>query len=733
MRFTLQSCLRILACSAFYIGSIVSSGRLEAQQYSDESLFLSGATPDFTLARPADRGSFVTLRQAARGFVDWGRPPAVEDGAHDARAVAVTDGGSEVRLNFVNVDLQEFARAVFEEVLHEDVIVDPALSGRITVRTNNPVSKKAVLTLVREALASAGATLSRPANVWRIGPQPGNATPRELVRVIPLRFINVADAKQAIQPFVGGGAADVLASGTGKFLILAGRALDIETVERAVTALDVDELRTRAYALLPLRRASALPVAQDLVRMVGPEGTAQGVVIFPVERMNAVMVAAFDPGVIDRVRRWTLSLDQSGQDQRRIHVYPVKNRRAAELTRVLDGMLQGQIHADVGLSGAAVVPGGMPQQGMFGAAPNGASGLDVSLGQKTGTAKPETAFGSTVAGQGSDPSRDPGGNAGGAGGRSSTASREARGPNGIEVRADVTTNALVIVCRPEDYAATAATIRQLDVMPTQVMIEATILEVRLNDALRHGVRWFLRSRQHGLENQSSGSESAAGTGSDPVDLTYAFGIHSARVVVSALESVTDVEIISSPALTVLDNQMAVLKVGDQVPMATRSSRSVTTVDAPLVNDIEMKDTGVILQVTPRVNAGGLVTLDVKQEASDVVPTTSSRLDSPTIRLRQVMSSVAVKSGAEIMLGGIIQRNREWDNEGIPILKDIPLIGKAFTTNAENTRGRTELIVIIRPTIMKNAQEVRAVTEHIRQRVGRRRPHDPAGADLDTGP
>ncbi|MEE7502571.1 type II secretion system protein GspD [Methylobacterium mesophilicum] len=694
---------------------------------------MSGSAPDFTLARPDERGSFATRRPAARGFVDWGRPPAVMTGGGDPRAVEVAAGGSDIRLNFVNVDLQDFARTVFEEVLHEDVIIDPALSGRITVRTNNPVSKKTVLTLVREALASAGATLSRPANVWRIGPPPGNATPRELVRVIPLRFINVADAKQALQPFVGGGAADVLASGTGKFLILAGRALDIETVERAVAALDVDELRARAYALIPLRRASAAPVAQDLVRMLGPEGTAQGVVIFPVERMNAVMVAAFDPGMLARVRHWTASLDQSGQDQRRIHVYPVKNRRAAELTRLLDGMLQGQIHADAGQPG---IPGLGPQQGMFGTTPNTAPALDMTLGQKTVNTKPEASFGSVATGQGSDPSRDTSGNAYGAGGRGSSgssASREARGPNGIEVRADVTTNSLVIVCRPEDYAVTAATIRRLDVLPTQVMIEATILEVRLNDTLRHGVRWFLRSRGHGLKRDEAEQSGGTIAGSDPVDLTYAFGIHSARVVVSALESVTDVEIISSPALTVLDNQMAVLKVGDQVPLATRSSRSVTTVDAPLVNDIEMKDTGVILQVTPRVNAGGLVTLDVKQEASDVVPTTSSKLDSPTIRLRQVMSTVAVKSGEEIMLGGIIQRNREWENDGIPILKDIPVLGKAFTSNAENMRGRTELIVIIRPTIMKNPTEVRAVTDVIKQRIARRHPHPAAEAGADVVP
>lgn len=185
---------------------------------------------------------------------------------------------------------------------------------------------------------------------------------------------------------------------------------------------------------------------------------------------------------------------------------------------------------------------------------------------------------------------------------------------------------------------------------------------------------------------------------------------------NALSSVTDVEVISSPALTVLDNQTATLKVGDQVPIATRSARSVIDPDSPIVNDIELKETGLILSVTPRVNAGGLVQLDISQEASDVVATTTSGIDSPTIRQRKINSSIAVQSGTEIVLGGLISSRKERSRSGVPFLKDIPVVGEAFTSNRVKDNGRTELLIIIRPIVMANKPDVVAVTQEIKSRM-----------------
>ena len=166
----------------------------------------------------------------------------------------------------------------------------------------------------------------------------------------------------------------------------------------------------------------------------------------------------------------------------------------------------------------------------------------------------------------------------------------------------------------------------------------------------------------------------------------------------------------------LDNQTATLKVGDEVPIQTQTSQAVTKADAPLISSITMKETGIILKVTPRVNASGLVLLDIDQEDSDVVPTTTSTINSPTIRQRQINSSVAVQSGGEIVLGGIITRQTEHDQSGLPFLNSVPLIGKALATSGLDSDARTELLVILRPTILASQGEVAAVTQEIKRRM-----------------
>jgi general secretion pathway protein D len=166
---------------------------------------------------------------------------------------------------------------------------------------------------------------------------------------------------------------------------------------------------------------------------------------------------------------------------------------------------------------------------------------------------------------------------------------------------------------------------------------------------------------------------------------------------------------------VLDNQTARLQVGDQVPIATQSAVSVIDPEAPVVNSIEQRDTGVILSVTPRVNASGLVIMEIEQESSDVVPTTSSQIDSPTIRQRRVASTVAVQSGQTVVLGGLIQDGLDEGSTGIPVLHDLPIIGPLFgVTN--NTARRTELLVVITPRVIRSPDQARAVTEELRLRL-----------------
>ncbi|MCH7796797.1 MAG: type II secretion system protein GspD, partial [Proteobacteria bacterium] len=282
----------------------------------------------------------------------------------------------------------------------------------------------------------------------------------------------------------------------------------------------------------------------------------------------------------------------------------------------------------------------------------------------------------------------------------------------IRIIADETNNALVILATAAEYRMIEATLKRLDITPLQVLIEVTIAEVTLDDDLKYGLQWFFEAGDSAItfSTLASGADAFAFPG-----FSYFFSGKDARVVLNALTEITDVRVISSPQLMVLDNQSARLQVGDQVPIATQSAVSITDPDAPIVNSIQFRDTGVILEVTPRVSASGLVVLDVFQEISDVVETTTSAINSPTIQQRSIQSTVAVQSGDTIALGGLIRDREEDAVSGIPILSAIPILGNLFKTT-QNIVRRTELLVLITPRVVRDRAEALAVTEELRRRL-----------------
>jgi len=629
-----------------------------------------------TSGRP-ERGTSEALASdqgdRRRAFTDLGQDTVPSAGQDAGEQVQISDDGTKVTLNFVNVELQNFVRVVFDEVLKENVIVDPELTGRITLRTTDPVSRKTAINLVRNVLQMNGGTLTKSDGVFRIsarGPDSGRGQFGENIRIVPVRFLNPEQARAALQPFSNSGT-EITASPEGRYLVLSGAPSELDALTQVLLSLDVDQMRGMSFALIPLKDANAASVVSEITQMFG-QGNGQHLKVLAIERMNAVLMMASTPETLDRARTWISRLDMSGSDTKQVRVFPIQNRRATDVADMLNGVLGGRSNSSRRIDNGVTPPSLTPENAQTSSAE--ARLQTASLGGVSGGENEGTSL------------------------------------DGIQVRADVSTNSLVIRAEPEQYRLIESTIRRLDVLPTQVLIEATIAEVALNDALRHGVRWYFQNGNHGVSLNGFGGDAGSPLSAG---FNYVFSVPNGRLVVNALEQVTNLEVISSPALTVLDNETATLKVGDQVPIATRSARTVTTPDAPVVNDIEMKDTGIILSVTPRVNSSGLVMLDISQEVSDVVPTATSNIDSPTIRQRKVRSSVAVQSGSEIILGGLISTNRQKGSQGVPVLKDIPLLGAAFTNDASKEQHRTELMIIIRPTVIANRLDAARVTEEIK--------------------
>jgi general secretion pathway protein D len=304
----------------------------------------------------------------------------------------------------------------------------------------------------------------------------------------------------------------------------------------------------------------------------------------------------------------------------------------------------------------------------------------------------------------------------------------------IGIVADETNNSLVVSATRNQYDKILRILGRLDAMPTQVLLETVIAEVTLNDQLQFGVQWFLQNRGDRL-NLASNTTAGISNGALPVSPTgtavsgtaaligaatrgvpgfnYLMNATNFNVVLNALQGITTVNVLSSPNITVLDNRTARLQIGDQVPIVKQSGQSALAAGAPILNQIELKDTGVILSVTPRVNKNGLVVLDINQEVSDVVPTTSSTINSPTIRQRRVATSVAVNDGHTLALGGLVQEKAQLVNESFPILGDLPIIGTAFR-NRSDLRARTELIVFIRPKVIRGVVEADRIADDFRQ-------------------
>jgi general secretion pathway protein D len=299
----------------------------------------------------------------------------------------------------------------------------------------------------------------------------------------------------------------------------------------------------------------------------------------------------------------------------------------------------------------------------------------------------------------------------------------------IRVTADPTNNAIVVTATAQEYAPIEAALRQLDIAPLQVLIDATVAEVTLSNQLNLGLQYFINSgRFHaifapGVQPSATSTASTAqsdffpnfpGLGFLP-GLNAAYGTLNSNVVLQALSSLTTIRVLSSPNLLVLNNGTARLQVGDQVPIATQSATSTLTNTAQTVNSISYRDTGVILNVTPRVNASGLVLLDISEEVSQPGVTSTSSLQSPTISQRRVTSSLAVRDGQTIGLAGLITDNRQNGKSGLPWLQELPVIGWLFGIRSDQVK-RTELLVLITPHVMRNREEGDSITEELRRKL-----------------
>ena len=620
--------------------------------------------------------------------------------------------GEAASLNFEASDIREVAKVILADLLKESYTIDPQVTGTVTFRTIGPLATKDLLPTLEMLLRQNNATVVLEEGLYKVlpigkvrgsvSPTLGSAymapiPPGFSVVVVPLHYIGAKEMERLLTPF----AADntVRIDEARNLVILAGNQREIAHMLDAIQLFDVDFLAGYSVGVFPLRGSDVKAVMQDLEKVftAGQNPLAGAVRVVPLERLNALLVVTVNAKYLEQAGTWIQRLDTIGSTSggSRLFVYTVRNGKAENLAQLVGDLFASR---RTSTTAPALAPGQRPTE--IRTAP---------FGQPQPT--PQTTTTTVTPSAGAATFTLPGG--------------VGTTQNEVRVIADKDTNSLLIVATPGDYDVIESALRKLDVIRRQVLVEVMLAEVTLTDDLSFGIDWFLTAR-----NNTSGTMSTLGalpvTGSPSAfSNTGTVGAFSPglqlinlsagqiRAVLRTLGTDDRVKILASPQVMVLDNEKAEIKVGDRISVQTQSQTGVST-GTGVLNSYQYLETGILLAVTPRINSGGLVTLEVNQEVSEV-GTTPTGNPNPNISTRNAKTSVVVASGESIALGGLIREKRTFDSTGIPLLSKIPVIGAAFGTQSYN-RTRTELLLVITPKIVNDPMQARQVTDELRERM-----------------
>ncbi|MEM9971891.1 MAG: type II secretion system secretin GspD, partial [Pseudomonadota bacterium] len=572
-----------------------------------------------------------------------------------------SDGERTVSLNLVDVSIADAAAAILGELLRVNYVIDPAVQGTVNIRSSQPISRTTAIEVFELALKQNNAAMVRRGEAFAVVPisselSIGASTDREVpvgysIRVIPLAHIGAQEMATILQPFAGAGIVGIDAQ--RNIIVLAGTSADQRAWQETITSFDVDWLANRSVGIFPIRGRSAQSIVSGLELLVDTDEDFEPIVAFEViPENNSILAVAKTPAALKSVSGWIMRLTKEGANDANVYSYDMKYARASDISATLSSILGVTVESDASADEADVIQA------------------------------------------------------------SATTEQQGGDINATRIVANEATNTLLIHATHAEYQRVLGILHRLDVPPRQVSVEATIVEVSLNDELRYGVQYFFEERgdQFGI------TRSTNSTAISPVapGFNLIFDVANPNTIVSALEDITSVNVVSSPNLMILNNQSARLAVGDQVPISVQTAQD-SNAGSPnvFVSTVEFRDTGVIFEVTPRINSSGAVILDIVQEVSTVGETDAST-GNPIISQRQLSSSISVDSGETIALGGLFENRRTRGSGGLPGLSKQPWGG--LFGNKSRRDQQTELLVLITPRIVNDTLDARRVTRSLRNRM-----------------
>ena len=628
----------------------------------------------------------------------------------------------KIALDFDDADIFEVINAL-SDILNINYIIDPAVRGKVNIHTTGEIDKSQLLPILETIFKINNIAAVKSGDLYKIIPikdaksavsdvgigtdlEAIPATDRVIIQIVPLRYIPSAEAVKVLKPFISPGG-DIQEYSKGNILIIVDASANVHKLLSFIDVLDVDTFEQTQVRFFKAKNADVKDLAKELESLFTSLGFAKatdkgiGISFIPVERVSCVLAVSSVPGIFEKVEHWVSVLDtvDTGAEAQ-VFVYYLENAKAEELAGVL-GSLYGEGKAEK--TGRQPLT---PERQRRGESMSSMSSRDRSRGSRSRDREPLSR-------------RKEAGTAGSAGFAGMLQGE-------LTIVTDETTNSLIIKALPVDYVAIKETIQKLDIVPKQVLIEVLIAEVRMSGDTQFGVEWALRDANASLGGYKgqSRTEMDFGLGGLGTDLakglgngfSYRFSSNQLQAFLVAQASQNKLNILASPQIMVADNKEARIEVGEEVPIVTSEYVPLTTQNIDQTSrNIEYRNTGVILEVTPRINDKGLVALDISQEVSKAQKIEAGGIQSPTITNRKAETSLVVQNATTVVIGGLIGAESGKTVRGVPFLSSIPILGYFFSSTGQ-TKAKTELIILITPHVVTNINEAAAISMEFKEKV-----------------
>jgi general secretion pathway protein D len=660
----------------------------------------------FSAISPGDPGvSDIEIYAGSGEFIN-------EEAARRRPDMVSEDG--EIVLNFEGESIQSVVHTILGEVLQETFVIAPGVGGEVTFSTSRPVTREQLMPILELLLQWNGATMVFNEGRYHILPVsdaikghlvpllgPAETARGYEVRAVPLKYISAIEMEKILQPYVRDGAI-VMVDQNRSMIFLAGTREELLNYLKTVAIFDVDWLAGMSVGIYPLRTVDVDSITGELEGIFSGDGESPLAGMFrfvPLERLSSIMVITVHDEYLRKAEEWIEILDRGAAGAgKQLYVYRVKNLEAPVLAGYLTQIFGGE--------------GGEANQNQ----PQGtlAPGLEpVEIGSVADFNQNRLGAQDQGAGQGDG-----------------SGLVLAIGDGEIRITSVVETNSLLIQSTQAEYNSILAAIERIDIEPLQVLIESQVLDVELNEELQFGVNWFLTNNPNlippgiagtdrYIQSMAFGSGSAEAGGFNflsTIATPLTSGLPFVQATIAALDEVTDVRSLAAPSLLVRNNATSTITVGTQVPV---QSSAITTGNQNVVSSAQYVSTGITLTVTPRINPGGLVYMDITQDVSrpgarDPDISTSGN---PPINNKTVTTQVAVQSGQTVFIGGLISEQTSTGRSGVPFLSRVPFLGTLFGARSK-ANIRSETLVMITPTVVETSADLQRVSKEMEKEFSR---------------